>query len=322
MLQNAPAPARSTISRVRAASERVQRLPSQKISDLAAPSLEQRKLRSQARPIIVRGCWPALRTRRSAHRSKVGVAAASLPEGGASLGSFRSRRSRHGENARDGRPEGRGTLEAVERDIPVPGPEEMRIRVQACGVCHSDSVTVEAAFPRHPVSAHSRPRGDRHQSTRLGTDVHGLERRRARRRRLVRRLLRLLPPLPAGQRPSPARMCMRSTGVTRDGGYATHMIAHVSAVAHVPDDLDAVQSAPLLCAGVTTFNALRHTGAGPATSSPSMASAASAISASSSPRGRAFAPSPSIAAATRRSSRASSGRATISTARPKTPPRR
>ena len=51
--------------------------------------------------------------------------------------------------------------------------------------------------------------------------------------------------------------------MSRDGGYATHMIAHVSAVAHVPDDLDAVESAPLLCAGVTTFNALRHTGAGP-----------------------------------------------------------
>ena len=53
------------------------------------------------------------------------------------------------------------------------------------------------------------------------------------------------------------------SGVTRDGGYATHMIARASAVAHVPDDLDVVESAPLLCAGVTTFNALRHTGAGP-----------------------------------------------------------
>jgi D-arabinose 1-dehydrogenase-like Zn-dependent alcohol dehydrogenase len=53
------------------------------------------------------------------------------------------------------------------------------------------------------------------------------------------------------------------TGVTRDGGYATHMVADVSAVAHVPDDLDAVESAPLLCAGITTFNALRHSGAGP-----------------------------------------------------------
>jgi D-arabinose 1-dehydrogenase-like Zn-dependent alcohol dehydrogenase len=53
------------------------------------------------------------------------------------------------------------------------------------------------------------------------------------------------------------------TGITRDGGYATHMTAHVSALAHVPASLDAVQSAPLLCAGVTTFNAIRHCGARP-----------------------------------------------------------
>ena len=53
------------------------------------------------------------------------------------------------------------------------------------------------------------------------------------------------------------------TGVSRDGGYATHMIALASSVAHFPDDLDPIKSAPLLCAGVTTFNALRHTGAGP-----------------------------------------------------------
>lgn len=52
------------------------------------------------------------------------------------------------------------------------------------------------------------------------------------------------------------------TGVTRDGGYATHMVAAVSAVAHVPADLDAIESAPLLCAGITTFNALRNCGAG------------------------------------------------------------
>lgn len=53
------------------------------------------------------------------------------------------------------------------------------------------------------------------------------------------------------------------TGLTRDGGYATHTIALASAVAHVPDDLDPVESAPLMCACVTAFNALRHTGAGP-----------------------------------------------------------
>jgi D-arabinose 1-dehydrogenase-like Zn-dependent alcohol dehydrogenase len=53
-----------------------------------------------------------------------------------------------------------------------------------------------------------------------------------------------------------------ATGVSRDGGYATHMLAHVSALARMPSDLDAVESAPLLCAGITTFNALRHSGAG------------------------------------------------------------
>jgi D-arabinose 1-dehydrogenase-like Zn-dependent alcohol dehydrogenase len=53
-----------------------------------------------------------------------------------------------------------------------------------------------------------------------------------------------------------------ATGVSRDGGYATHMLADVSALAHVPSDLDAVESAPLLCAGITTFNALRNSGAG------------------------------------------------------------
>jgi alcohol dehydrogenase len=54
-----------------------------------------------------------------------------------------------------------------------------------------------------------------------------------------------------------------ATGVSRDGGYATHMLAHMSALAHVPESMDAVASAPLLCAGITTFNALRNCGAGP-----------------------------------------------------------
>lgn len=53
-----------------------------------------------------------------------------------------------------------------------------------------------------------------------------------------------------------------ATGVTRDGGYATHMLAHAGALARVPPDLDAIESAPLLCAGITTFNALRNSGAG------------------------------------------------------------
>jgi D-arabinose 1-dehydrogenase-like Zn-dependent alcohol dehydrogenase len=154
-----------------------------------------------------------------------------------------------------------GPLVAEERDIPVPGPEEIRIRVHACGVCHSDSVTVLRLFPFIQY-----PRVPGHEVIgvveAIGESVRGWS---------------------VGARAGVGWFggscgycghCRRDaafacenvlevSGVTRDGGYATHMIAHVSAVAHVPEDLDAVQSAPLLCAGVTTFNALRHTGAGP-----------------------------------------------------------
>ena len=154
-----------------------------------------------------------------------------------------------------------GPLQAEERDIPVPGPQEVRIRVQACGVCHSDSVTVKGLLPGIPY-----PLIPGHEVIGLidaiGEGVQGWS---------------------VGARVGVGwfggscgycRRCRRdtafacenvheATGVSRDGGYATHMIAHVSAVAHVPDELDAVESAPLLCAGVTTFNALRHTGAGP-----------------------------------------------------------
>jgi alcohol dehydrogenase len=154
-----------------------------------------------------------------------------------------------------------GPLEAEERDMPAPGPEEMRIRVQACGVCHSDAATVLGLLPSVQY-----PRVPGHEVIgvvdAIGGGVHGWS---------------------VGARAGVGwfggscgycRRCRRDaafacenvkawTGVSRDGGYATHMIAHMSAVAHVPDDLDPVASAPLLCAGVTTFNALRHTGAGP-----------------------------------------------------------
>ena len=154
-----------------------------------------------------------------------------------------------------------GPLEAVEREIPVPGPEEMRIRIQACGVCHSNSLTVEGLMPgiRYPRIPGHEVIG---VVDAIGEGVHGWS---------------------VGARAGVGwfggscgycSRCRRDnafacenmsevTGVTRDGGYATHMIAHVSAVAHVPGELDAVNSAPLLCAGITTFNALRHTGAGP-----------------------------------------------------------
>ncbi|MGO9423374.1 alcohol dehydrogenase [Roseiarcus sp.] len=154
-----------------------------------------------------------------------------------------------------------GPLEAVERDLPEPGPEELRIRVIACGVCHSDAVTVQKLFPFIQY-----PRVPGHEVMgvvdALGLGVKGFK---------------------VGDRAGVGwfggscgycRHCRRDaafacetvteiSGVTRDGGYATHMVARASAVAHAPDDLDPVESAPLLCAGVTTFNALRHSGAGP-----------------------------------------------------------
>jgi alcohol dehydrogenase len=154
-----------------------------------------------------------------------------------------------------------GPLQAEERDIPAPGHDELRIRVQACGVCHSDALTVEGAMM--PIQY---PRIPGHEVIGLvdaiGAGVRGWS---------------VGARAGVGWFGGSCGYCSRcrrdsafacenvheSTGVTRDGGYATHMVAHVSAVAHVPDDLDAVEAAPLLCAGVTTFNALRHAGAGP-----------------------------------------------------------
>src|SRR5262245_24233069 len=157
-------------------------------------------------------------------------------------------------------PEAGAKLQRVERDVPIPGPKEVLIRVHACGVCHSDSFTVEGqfpgiAFPRvpgHEVVGRIEAFGAHVEGWKVG-DRAGI-----------------------GWFGGSCGYCARcrrveafaceniqaATGITRDGGYATHMLADVSAVAHIPDDLDDVESAPLLCAGVTTFNALRHGGAG------------------------------------------------------------
>jgi D-arabinose 1-dehydrogenase-like Zn-dependent alcohol dehydrogenase len=158
-------------------------------------------------------------------------------------------------------PEPGGLFRMEERDPPQPGRHEVRIRVQACGVCHSDSLTVQGLMPGLVY-----PRIPGHEVIgvieALGEDVEGWA---------------------VGARVGVGWFggacgycghCRRgdffawenvkgATGVTRDGGYATHMLALASALARVPDDLDAVESAPLLCAGITTFNALRNCGAGP-----------------------------------------------------------
>jgi D-arabinose 1-dehydrogenase-like Zn-dependent alcohol dehydrogenase len=155
-------------------------------------------------------------------------------------------------------PSSKAKLQRVEREVPKPGARELLIRVHACGVCHSDSFTVDGipglAYPRvpgHEVIGAVEAIGSTVEGWKIGDRVGvgwfgGSCGHCARCRR------------------SESFACeniQAVTGLTRDGGYATHMLADMSAVAHIPEDLDDVESAPLLCAGVTTFNALRNGGA-------------------------------------------------------------
>ena len=158
-------------------------------------------------------------------------------------------------------PEAGASLQMIEQDLPVPGPREVLLRVIACGVCHSDSVTVEGLMPNITY-----PRVPGHEVIgtleTIGRDVRGWQ---------------VGTRVGVGWFGGACGYCARCrrgeafacetmtavTGVTRDGGYATHMLADASALALVPDALDAIESAPLLCAGITTFNALRNCGAGP-----------------------------------------------------------
>ena len=154
-----------------------------------------------------------------------------------------------------------GPLELVERDIPDPRPGTVRIKVQACGICHSDSVIVEGLWPGITY-----PRVPGHEVVgvvdAVGPGVAGFK---------------------VGQRAGVGwhggscgycNSCRRGdffacetstevTGLTYDGGYAEYLVAPANAVAVVPEDLSAVEAAPLMCAGVTTFNALRNSGARP-----------------------------------------------------------
>ena len=157
-----------------------------------------------------------------------------------------------------GRPN--GPFELVEREIPQPGAGQVRIRVEACGICHSDSLTKMGAFPgivypRVPgheiagiVDAVGAGVENWTEGQRVGVGWHGGY---------------------CGH----CRQCRRGdffacewgsvTGITYDGGYADYMIAHRSSLALFPEELSATEAAPLVCAGVTTFNSLRNSGAGP-----------------------------------------------------------
>lgn len=153
-----------------------------------------------------------------------------------------------------------GGFQIVEREIPQPGAGHVRIKVQACGVCHSDVLTVEGGWPGilyprvpgHEVAGIIDEVGDGvsgwSKGQRVGVGWHG------------------------GQ-DGTCLACRRGdfgncqnlkiAGISYDGGYQEYMVAPVEALAAIPETLSDVEAAPLLCAGITTFNALRHSGALP-----------------------------------------------------------
>ena len=152
----------------------------------------------------------------------------------------------------------KGPLEIVERDIPEPGPRQVRIKVQACGVCHSDSFTKEGLFPGIQY-----PRVPGHEIAGIvdvvGKDVTQWEPKQR---------------VAVGWHGGNCGHCescrrgdfvtctyLQVPGIAYDGGYADYVVAPTEAIASIPAELSATDAAPLMCAGITTYNALRNSGA-------------------------------------------------------------
>jgi D-arabinose 1-dehydrogenase-like Zn-dependent alcohol dehydrogenase len=150
-------------------------------------------------------------------------------------------------------------LELVERGVPEPGPGQVRIRVEACGICHSDAFVKAGTYPgiRYPAVPGHEVAG---RIDAAGAGVPPIW-------RVGQRVgvgwfgghCGHCPPCRHGDFISCVNLLV--PGISYDGGYAEYMIAPQAALAAIPDELDAVEAAPLLCAGITTFNALRHSGA-------------------------------------------------------------
>jgi D-arabinose 1-dehydrogenase-like Zn-dependent alcohol dehydrogenase len=157
-------------------------------------------------------------------------------------------------------PKAGADFEIVEREIPEPGARQVRIKVQACGICHSDLFTKEGAWPGiqyprvpgHEIAGIIDELGagvsEWKKGQRVGVGWHG------------------------GQdgtclacRRGDFRNCrnLKIPGISYDGGYQQYMVAPVEALAAIPESLSDAEAAPLLCAGITTYNALRHSGALP-----------------------------------------------------------
>jgi D-arabinose 1-dehydrogenase-like Zn-dependent alcohol dehydrogenase len=154
-----------------------------------------------------------------------------------------------------------GPLELVERDIPEPSAGAVRIKVEACGVCHSDSFTKEGTCPgiQYPCVPGHETAG---VLDAIGDGVAGWT---------------------TGQRVAvgwhgghcgscdscrrgdfvTCQVAAQIPGISYDGGYADYIIAPAGALALIPEELSAVEAGPLMCAGLTTFNALRNSGARP-----------------------------------------------------------
>ncbi|WP_423751745.1 alcohol dehydrogenase [Salinirarus marinus] len=151
-------------------------------------------------------------------------------------------------------------FQVVERDVPEPGPDEVRVAIEACGVCHGDANVKEGthpsvSYPRipgHEIAGRVDAVGDDVErwtpGDRVGVGYHGGH-------------CFICEPCQRGN----FRQCENGdiTGLTFDGGYAEYATVPAEAVVAVPDDLDSVDAAPLLCAGVTTYNALRNSHADP-----------------------------------------------------------
>jgi D-arabinose 1-dehydrogenase-like Zn-dependent alcohol dehydrogenase len=153
-----------------------------------------------------------------------------------------------------------GDFEIVDRELPDPGAGQVRIKVQACGVCHSDVLTKEGAWPGieyprvpgHEVAGIIDEVGSGvsvwKKGQRVGVGWHGGHDGTCRECRR-----------------GDFRNCrnQKIAGISYDGGYQQYMVAPAEALVAIPDSLKDAEAAPLLCAGITTYNALRHSGALP-----------------------------------------------------------